>query len=403
MERERLSLRDLSFGGWISGLGHLALIIWLLSGWGLSHDPLEFQVTPITTISGEEYAELVAATRPDAQTEAVDSFAPPPDETPPEAAATPDDPAPAPPAQAQPETPQDESPPPPQPERVPQPAELLDASPEMAPPDAWQPPPAPDRALRPQARPAPRVAAQAVAPPPPEADIAPEIHQETAPEPEIPAVVEEESRATAPEEASTEIVTEADTPSGAPDVALRPQSRPQRPAAQPQATPSEPQPEPQPEPPRQTAAAETPEPIRPETSDSSVDDALAAALAAEVAAPAQPATVSGNPGPPMTGADRDAFRLAVSGCWAVDPGSEAAQVTITVRFELDRQGMVVGNDVRLVNSSGGSAGAVDSAFQSARRAILRCQSGSGYSLPADKYEQWREVEMTFDPSGMRMR
>ena len=39
---------------------------------------------------------------------------------------------------------------------------------------------------------------------------------------------------------------------------------------------------------------------------------------------------------------------------------------------------------------------------SARTAMLRC-GASGYDLPADKYDQWREVEITFDPSGMRLR
>ncbi|MBW7921567.1 MAG: hypothetical protein H3C51_05635 [Rubellimicrobium sp.] len=395
MEGERPSLRNPSFGGWVSGTGHLALVIWLLSGWGLTHDPLDFQVTPITTISGEEYAQLVAATTPDAQTEAVEVTAPPPDETPPEAAPAPDDPAPEPPPQVPPETPPDEAPPPPAPDPVPQPAEVLDAPPEMAAPEAWVPPPAPESARRPQARPAPRVAAEAVAPPPPEADVAPVVQDEVAPEAETPAVVEEPSRAAAPEEAATEIVTEAETPSGAPEVALRPHSRPARPAPQAetpsQTTPATPRAEP--ETPRQ-AAAETP--AAPD--NAGVEDALAAALAGAAAEPAP----AGNPGPPMTGAERDAFRLAVSGCWAVDPGSEAALVTITVGFELDRQGRVAG-DVRLVNSSGGSPGAVDSAFQSARRAILRCQSTTGYQLPADKYDQWRDVEMTFDPSGMRMR
>ena len=41
-------------------------------------------------------------------------------------------------------------------------------------------------------------------------------------------------------------------------------------------------------------------------------------------------------------------------------------------------------------------------IEAARRAILRCQSG-GYQLPADKYEQWKDVVITFDPSGMRLR
>ena len=42
------------------------------------------------------------------------------------------------------------------------------------------------------------------------------------------------------------------------------------------------------------------------------------------------------------------------------------------------------------------------AFEAARRAVIRC-GASGYHLPAEKYDQWREIEMTFDPSSMRIR
>ena len=103
----------------------------------------------------------------------------------------------------------------------------------------------------------------------------------------------------------------------------------------------------------------------------------------------------------MTGAERDSFRISVNRCWNVDPGSVAARVTVEVGFNLDRDGRVINNEVRLI-SSDGDQGATDIAFSAARRAILRCQSG-GYELPADKYDQWQEVVITFDPSGMRMR
>ena len=127
-----------------------------------------------------------------------------------------------------------------------------------------------------------------------------------------------------------------------------------------------------------------------------------AALASEaMMAPASGAAAA-NPEPPMTGSERDAFRLAVSGCWSVEVGSEASQVTLVVDFELDRGGQVIGNNVELVSATDGSADAIDTAFTAARRAILRCQSSTGYSLPDEKYESWRRVRMTFDPSGMRM-
>ena len=41
-------------------------------------------------------------------------------------------------------------------------------------------------------------------------------------------------------------------------------------------------------------------------------------------------------------------------------------------------------------------------IEKARRAILRCQRG-GFPLPVEKYAQWQQIEMTFNPEGMRLR
>ncbi|MCP1170266.1 hypothetical protein NHG85_17310, partial [Limimaricola sp. ASW11-118] len=59
----------MSAGGYISGIGHAGLLIWLVMGWGLDSEPLEFDVAPVSVVSGEEYAALVAATSPQPQTE----------------------------------------------------------------------------------------------------------------------------------------------------------------------------------------------------------------------------------------------------------------------------------------------------------------------------------------------
>ncbi len=69
---------------------------------------------------------------------------------------------------------------------------------------------------------------------------------------------------------------------------------------------------------------------------------------------------------------------------------------------MNRDGTVVGNQVRQVSASGGDDAAQRSAFEKARRAILRCQRG-GFPLPVEKYDQWREIEMVFNPEGMRLR
>lgn len=367
-------------GSIISGIGHLLLIIWLIVGWQLSHDPLDFEVTSVTVVSGEEFAALQAANIPDVAADTPPALSEPRIEeaTPEVSAETDAAPEVAPPSEVTP--PAEETPPAPLPEALPvtDVAEAPDQP--VAQPEAVAVPDLPV-SPRPQPRPADRVAPTPVAPPPPDANISDEVTE--AAEPDQPAeaeVVEEPSEATSPEEAASEIVTEAETPSSAPLTSTRPQSRPSRPATPPtEATAEEPQPE--------------------------TDDATAAAVAAALASATSTPAPSGQSGPPMTGAETESFRIAVSQCWNVDVGSLSTGVTITVGFSLGTDGRVAG-DVRLVDGSGGDQGAIDTAFGAARRAILRCQNFGGrigYPLPIEKYDQWRDVEMTFDPSGMRLR
>ena len=387
----RLMGRDMTTGTTLSAGGHVVLVVWLLTGWGLSQEPLPLQVTEVSIVSGEEYARLVSATTPQPQTEVglspevpVIENAPAPPETLAE-----ETPAPAP--EQQPQAPDTELPPPPAPD-APPPAEVTEEVTEIVTPEASAPPPVPDLdvSLRPAPRAADRVAPEAIAPPPPDVAVAPEVTEEATPQADAPEIVVEEAEAAAPEEATTEIVTEADEPSGAVETSLRPFSRPSRPAP---AAEAEEQPDV-----AEAAPAESPA--------AAVEDDIAAAVAAAAAeaaaAPASTGAPAANPGPPMSGSERDAFRVAVQGCWNVDIGSEASRVTLVVAFELDREGRVLGNNVELVSATDGSAGAINAAFENARRAIIRCQTAEGYTLPADKYESWRQVRMTFDPSGMRM-
>ncbi len=105
---------------------------------------------------------------------------------------------------------------------------------------------------------------------------------------------------------------------------------------------------------------------------------------------------------PLTQGEVDGFRINVQDCWVVDVGSPAANITVTVGFDMDPTGRVVSSSVRLLSSEGGSGSDVDVAFQAARRAILRCQ-GDGYSLPISKYDNWKSSEMTFNVDSMRVR
>ncbi|WP_322894788.1 MULTISPECIES: energy transducer TonB [unclassified Yoonia] len=365
-------------GTYISAVGHVGLIGWLLLGLGMQSQPTPMQAMDVTVMSGEEFEQMMAARTPQ------------PGDAPPDAPVMPevdDTPPPPPPVADTPPTPPVEAPPPPPVEAPPPP--VVQAPPPPPPPPA-EPAPAPDLPPSPDPTQAPseRIASTPTAPPPPDAQISDTSREAVIPDETAPAeVAVPEQQATAPEQTATEIVIADERPRGAVETSVRPVARPARPTPPAPEQPATPEPAPTPDP--EPTPAPTP---APDTSDA-VADALASALAGS-AAPDVPA------GPPMTGSERDSFRIAVNSCWNVDPGSVAARVTVEVGFNLTREGRVDG-DTRLISSSGDES-AVDTAYGAARRAILRCQ-GNGYQLPAEKYDQWREVVITFDPSGMRLR
>ncbi|WP_135507298.1 energy transducer TonB [Roseovarius aestuariivivens] len=364
----------------ISGAGHAGLIAWAVFGGTFNADPLPFEVTEVTAISAEEYAALTA---PQSRPEAVANI-----DTPeaPEAGDAPtlSSEADSAPAQAEPEaTPQTE------PDAVPEAVapvpepEIAETPPEPPAPQEDVAVLAPEISARPQAREAPRVAPEPMAPPEPDVRIDEVERQESAPDPQAETRQPDEE-ATAPEEATTEIVTEAEkAEQAAPSRSLRPRSRPAAPA------PSE-------DAPTQTAQPE--QPAAPQTDDSAVADALAEALGQAGAT-----GTSGTPqGPPLTAGEKDGLRVAVQRCWNVGSlSSDALRTTVVVAVSLNRDGTLSG-DVRQLSAQGGSGDAARQAFEAARRAILRCGAG-GFDLPPEKYDHWREIEMSFNPESMRIK
>lgn len=368
-------------GTFLSAAGHTGLILWLIVGWGFDAEPLQIETMDVTVISGEEFEQLTARSTPEPGTAEPQAPVPPViDETPPPPPAEEQPTEQAPPPEPV-EQPVEETPPPPPPPPL---VTEADDQPPPAPAEPVTPPPTPDVEVADAETPpqAPTVASTLNQPPPPDATIDDVVREEVVPDDSAEAeVVQEEQDATAPEETTTAIVIE----DLAPSTSVRPVTRPSRPA---------PQPEPE------VAAAE-PEPDPAPQDDTTVDDLLADLVTDTGETDAVADAPAANPGPPMTGAERDSFRIAVNRCWNVDPGSVAARVTVEVGFSLNRDGTVIGNEVRLISSDGDQS-ATNTAFEAARRAILRCQSG-GYELPDDKYEQWKDVVITFDPSGMRLR
>lgn len=140
-------------------------------------------------------------------------------------------------------------------------------------------------------------------------------------------------------------------------------------------------------------------------------DPLAEALAYAVTI--EPGAGGGNPdgsgeGPGLTAAEIAAFRDQVAPCWNLGPLSvEARQTTITMRVEMTPDAVPVADSIRFEAARGPagpvSAAASTQAFEAARRAVLRCTGATGYPLPRDRYERWREVVINFHPEGMAIR
>ena len=369
-------------GTYISGAGHLLVIGWTLFGIHPNPDPLPFEVQSVSIVTGAEYAAILAAQRPPETTAEPAALTPPaePAETPPEAPRVDPAPQPVPPPETQ-APPPDPAPQAPAPTP---PAEVVETVPQPVPPAEAQAallPPSP----RPQPRPADRVAPEAVAPPPPDATPDPVEREAVRDEPGEAATPTPPQEATAPEEAATEIVTEAEIPAGAPEQSIRPRARPEAPVAAAQPRPETPVETPEP-------AAETP---APSVNQDSVNAALAAALAGS--APSAPS------GPPMTEGEKDGLRVAVSACWNVGSlSTEALGTTVVVSVTMTEDARPVQGSIRMLSYQDGSESAARQAFEAARRAIIRC-GANGFGLPVEKFDHWREIEMTFNPERMRIK
>jgi len=360
----------------ISAIAHVSLISWALFGGTFRSEPLPMAVQEVSVISAEQFDALSAQSQapevpvpaalqqPEIPTDEISTPEPIEEEQPRPEVATPPEPEPDP----VPEQVQD----PPEPELVEEPPTLEQPEPVIA---ALPVPPGPEA----QPRPADKVAPEPIAPPPPEAQ-PDEVESPAVSLDEGAEIQQEQQDQTAREEATDVIVTEADeTKENAPRTSPRPQVRPNRPA-----------------PPVQPVVAEIEEPTPPEpapSDETAINDALAEALSE----PTEPS------GPPLTVGEKNAMRLAVSQCWNVGAlSTDALRTVVVVGFSLSPDGKVIAGSERLLNSSGGTPGSVDQAYQAARRAVLRC-GARGYDLPADKYAQWKDIEITFNPERMRIK
>jgi hypothetical protein len=79
--------------------------------------------------------------------------------------------------------------------------------------------------------------------------------------------------------------------------------------------------------------------------------------------------------------------------------TDTLRSVVTIKAEMNQDGTVAA--VTMVSAEGPSDAATRTAYETARRTILQCARNG--PLPADKYEQWREITMEFDYNAMRLR
>ncbi len=381
----------------ISGAAHAGVIVWaLIAGLFPPSEPEEsLQIASVGIVSSAEFDALVSRT-PGPAAPAPEAPAAPAE---PE---TPDAPAPVadtPPPQPRPETPAppDATPPDPSPDV----AQIVTAPPTEAvaeTPDAPPPPPdAPDAppSPSPTPRPAERVAQVPAPAPPPLTETAPTVEAPSEPAPAAePEEPEEPAEEAAPEETTTAEVTEADVPaaaeepvvvtSRAPETSKRPGLRPSRPE------------------PVQTAAAETsapasePAPAAETASDPTPTFDASAAMAEAMAGGGSAA----QEGPQLSDGQREGFRLAVQACWDLGAVStDTLRTIVEVRFEMRPDGFPVSSSIRVVSSRGGTEVSTQIALDKARQAIIGCaRDNGGYDLPAESFDDWKDIIITFDPT-----
>ncbi len=185
-----------------------------------------------------------------------------------------------------------------------------------------------------------------------------------------------------PEEAAPTPVAEADAGLGrlAPARSMRPRGRP-------------------PLPPQETVAAKPAERQPPAAAPVATIEALLAQAEAEAGSATTSARALPAPRPSLDPGNVEQLRSALRRCWNTGAlGEEARRITVTLRVRFSPDGRVDPGAISLVGISPGSDRAQRTAYETAKRAVILCQND--FDLPADRYEAWREMEITFDLARM---
>lgn len=101
---------------------------------------------------------------------------------------------------------------------------------------------------------------------------------------------------------------------------------------------------------------------------------------------------------PMTMSEIDAIRYQIDKCWSVPAGArDAENLVVRIKIFLNLDGSL-SRAPEIVGGNQSGDPFYRTAAESARRAVLKCQPLK--NLPAEKYSNWREITLTFNPSKM---
>jgi outer membrane biosynthesis protein TonB len=103
-------------------------------------------------------------------------------------------------------------------------------------------------------------------------------------------------------------------------------------------------------------------------------------------------------GQALTLSEVDALRAQIEKCWIVQAGARyAEELVVRIRIYLNPDGTLRGEPQIVDRARLESDPYFRAAAESAARAILKCQP---FRMPADKYDRWRDIELTFDTREM---
>ena len=102
---------------------------------------------------------------------------------------------------------------------------------------------------------------------------------------------------------------------------------------------------------------------------------------------------NGAPSAQMSQSEIDALRARISSCWSPPPGIDANSKVYVVLRVLFKPDGSLGHDPVLVEATASTLG--PALAESAKRALLLCQPFT--MLKPEHYEQWKDLELKFDP------